>query len=99
MHYSGRTLESSSSSPQQRIHIPSIHRHGLGRIVEVKAAGEIVLGSHGLREVAGDVDASSVGHGEQGVAIGWIEQRQENAKGKAYMYVWVLRVGWKSEES
>ena len=41
--------------------IPSVDRHGLVRVVQVKVVGEVVLGSHGFGVVLVDVNTTS-GH-------------------------------------
>ena len=42
--------------------LPSVHGHGLVRLLEVELFREVVLGGHGLGEGALDVDSWGLGH-------------------------------------
>lgn len=41
--------------------IPLVSRHGFLGVVEVKVVNEVVLSTHGLGEVVGDIDGSGGG--------------------------------------
>ena len=52
------------------VHDFLVRRHGLLRAIKVEVVDEVVLSSHGLREVVGDIDGGGSGssrHLDEGI--------------------------------